>query len=291
MKTERTYLQTPWAHDHKSENFRTSRLPSYGTVNIATLPESLNRPLTAPYDQGNTQRCAAYAAAKNGELMHGIPCSPDWQTDKIGRLQGRPVDINGSDPNAAMDSQLFDKQGGHLPQTDWNPANNPQEYDVTAMDFSSRDYTKPDQGQDVFDSIKIGLYLHYDFDTKLGAAVQLFIPWYDSFNQENIVAVSGQLLGYHSIVVDDFGDINGQQVLYFYNSYGTDISPTGRQTMNRAVVNSILTQYGTTWKQPDELTPEQAAAAKQSTPTGEIWRQILNLWYMLIIKFWYGLAH
>ena len=78
----------------------------------------------------------------NGQYIHGLVFSPDWQTDKIGRLQGKNVDEGGSDPNAAMASQTFTKRGGHLPINLWN-GTPPNLLDSYAINYSDEGYMKP----------------------------------------------------------------------------------------------------------------------------------------------------
>jgi hypothetical protein len=74
----------------------------------------------------------------------------------------------------------------------------------------------------------------------------------------------------------------------FVQSYGTALSLTGYQTMTRAVVNQVFSMLGTSYKQPDELTIEQSQQAKAQTPTGAIWRTLMNIWYSLILSFYHA---
>ena len=56
-----------------------------------------------------------------------------------------------------------------------------------------------------------------------------------------------------------------QHTLKFQNSYGTDITPDGTQTMTRTVVNELFAQPGTTAKIVKSMTPDEIALAKQTT--------------------------
>lgn len=262
-----------WRHDPRSEDFKYTRF--FGVIPPEKQVNSLNRPETVPYNQGDSLRCAAYAAAKAGELIWGIPMSPDWQADKISRIQGRSIDIDGSDPNAAMASQIFSQTGGYLPASAWQPG---AELDNAAQDYSDEAYLKPNGGTDYFESICNALNDSFDFSTLKGPPVQLFTGWYDTFNTPNIISV-GNLLGYHSYDVVDFDRQNG--TLKIVNSYGRDIGDQGYQLMSRDVVNTILGLPGTTMKIVRTLTAEQIAEAKSETPMGKIWRQLLQIWYTL----------
>ncbi len=300
------FRKQPWKNDVRSKAFSHNRF--FGTIAPQLLPDTLGRPRASVEDQGNTTRCAAYAASKNGEYQHGARMSPDWQTDKISRIQGTPVDSGGSDPNAAMASQMYEKKGGYLPRLDWNPANGAQ-LDTEAQDYGEQSYLKPDGGADIFDSICNALYLAYDHDKKLGACVQAFSGWYSSFNTPYITKIDdgssttfgslrqqhsffkaiwhygrikcfGSLDGYHSYLFIDFEQVNGESVLVIQNSY-LNIGDGGFQRMTRAVVNELFSKWGTSLKIPKPLTPSQLLLAKQSTPFGNLQRLIIQAWYNL----------
>lgn len=275
----------PWKHDIRSKAFSHTRF--FGAV--ANAPDSLRRPRLQVEDQGNTLRCAAYAGAKNGQYIHGQRMSPDWQTNKISRIQGTPVDSGGSDPNAAMSSQLYAKTGGYLPYSDWNPAE-PNLLDTEAQNYGEEAYLKPDGGKDTFESICNALYVAYDPSTGKGAGVQAFSGWYDTFNTPYIISI-GNLLGYHSYLFIDFEVVNGETVLVLQNSYGENFGDKGFQRMTRPIVNQLFSKYGATLKIPKPLTAEQIALAKQETPFGALQRVIINAWYSitLILVNRYGL--
>lgn len=283
-------LSKPWKHDPKSKLFTTKRLakllpdhPHFGSIDIAVLPTTLGRLRVTPKNQGATLRCAAYAGARNGMNIHGFDTSTDWQANKIGRLQGTSVDVGGSDPNAAMDSQMFVKGGGYLPNLSWNPAN-PASCDIEAEDYGELAYVKPNDGKDVFDSMKIALYKAYDFDKKRGAAIQAFTGWYKAFDATYIATTDfGTLGGYHSYDFEDFDIKNGQEVLAFPNSYGGNVWDGGYQYMTRDVVNKLFSGWGQSYKQPVPMTDEQLTEAKKQTPIGKLWFSFLQIYYNFML--------
>lgn len=272
------FQRRPWSHDARSDNFKTSLF--FGA--ITTFPDTLGKSRKKAEDQGNTLRCAAFAAAMNGQYIHNEPMSTDWQTDKIGRVQGRPVDGYGSDPNAAMKSQLYQTRGGYLPTGDWNPTD-PNTLDQIAMNYSDDAYLKPDGGIDYFDSIRSALQRTYNPQTKLGACVQAFSGWYTGWDTATIPTTIGTLLGYHSYLFVDFETVSGVPYLVLQNSYGSSWGDGGYQYMPREVVNREFSRFGTSLKIPSPLTQEQIKLAKEESPLGMIQRTIINMWFRLVL--------
>lgn len=279
---ERKYIKKPWRHDPRSKNFSHTRF--FGVAK--TFPDTLGRPRKTPEDQQQSLRCAAYAGAMNGQYIHGIRMSPDWQTNKIGRIQGTSVDMGGSNPNAAMKSQVFvpqsDTSGGYLPYADWDPIK-AEILDKEAANYGDEGYVKPDGGADDYDSICSALLLAYDVNTGKGAGVQAFSPWYPSFNEINITDITGTSFGGHSYLFIDFD--RTKDVLIVENSYGEEYD-NGFQYMTRPVVNRLFAQWGTSLKIPKPLTPAQIALAKQETPLGTVQRLLIQAWYALSEVFW-----
>jgi hypothetical protein len=214
--------------------------------------------------------------------------SEDWQNNKVSRIQGKPVDTGGSDPNAAMKSQLYAQNGGYLPALDWNPAE-PNLLDTEAMNYGDDAYLKPDGGADIFDSIRSALTLAYNPTTKLGACVQAFSGWYDNWETSTIPSAEGNLLGYHSYLFVDWETVQGVAYLVLQNSYGVSFGDGGYQYMPRDVVNREFGKWGSSLKIPQPLTAEQIALAKQETPFGAIQRQLINIWFSLV-TYLYGNA-
>ncbi len=285
------FLQQPWVHDYKSNRYTSTALKFGAITNIVP---TLNRPKLAPLNQGNTTRCAEYAAVMNGKYIHGEDFSIDWQVSKVARLQGRGVDNYGSDPNAAMDSQTYSKRGGYLPVAAWDEMK-AEALDRDAMDYSDSGYFKADAGKDVFDSLCIELQRYYNFNTKKGACVQMFTGWYDSFNSGEIREI-GNLQGYHSYLLIDFNrnDANeANHYLWLQNSYGENVAYGGYYKMYRPLINKLLAKYGTSHKIPAPLTKGQIDQAKQTTALGEIERRVINLYYQVTLYFLqlYGKIH
>lgn len=279
-------LKHPWKNDARSRRFSHKRF--YGKNLL--FPDTLNRPRRTPENQLQTTRCAAYAGALNGGYIHGRRMSPDWQAKKIGQIQGTSVDGYGSDPNAAMQSQMY-ANGGYLPYEDspvtleqdgiltsGNMANYAPSLDAEAQNYADEAYLKPDGGQDYYDSICDALITAYDSGTKLGAGVQAFSGWYDSFMDASITSI-GTLQGYHSYLFIDF--VRSRDVLILENSYGTEFGNGGYQEIDREVVNALFSKQGTSLKIPKQLTATQIALAKQVSPMGKIQDAIIQLWYDL----------
>lgn len=282
-------LRKPWSHNAKSRNFTTTAL-RFGA--LPQLVTTLNRPRFEPLNQGDTLRCAVFAAVMNGKYIHGADFSIEWTKSKISRLQGNDVDSGGSEPNAAMDSQTYSKNGGYLPKLDWGLTLDIEKLDLEATDYSNSGYVKPTSGKDVFDSICMELQRHYNFDTKRGACVQLFISWHSTFYVSEITTI-GTLLGYHSLLAIDFdrSDVDeSKHYLVLQNSYGENIGDKGFHKMYRPVVNELLAMWGTSDKTPSPLTPEQIALAKTETPLGKIQRQLIQMFYdvALLLKAKFG---
>lgn len=271
------FQQTPWKHDPRSEKF--SHTQFFGAAVV--LPRTLGRKRMDPYDQGASLRCAPTAAAANGHYIHGLDFSVDWQVDKVSRLQRYPVDDRGSDPNAAMKSQLF-PGGGYLLSSDY--ANVPGALlDPKAENYGNSAYVKPDGGGDVFESIKIALTMAYDPKTGKGACVQAFGRWFAEWTPAFYIPQEfNQMVGYHSYLFIDFDTLNGIDYLVAQNSYGRSVGMGGFHYFPREVVNREFTISGTTLKIPKTLSPEDIAAAKQETPLGYLWRQVISIWQSLM---------
>jgi len=271
------FRQQPWKHDHRSKRFTTKALQFAA---IPQLPVSLFRTRYECLDQRDTTRCAAYAAAMNGQYIHGQVFSVDWQVSKITRIQGYPVDNNGSDPNSAMNSQMYSKEGGYLPINMWT-LTAPALLDRYAQDYSNRAFVKPTSGKDAFDSICIELQRAYKGTQ--GPGVQMFTEWHDTF-QGTEIKQTGNLLGYHSYLAIDFNRFDEDEnnhYLWLQNSYGRNIGENGYHRMYRPVVNELLSRWGNSCKIPTELTKEQRELAKLETPLGKIQRQLINAFYAI----------
>ena len=267
------FIQKSWKNDPRSKNFSHSRF--FGS--ITSFPSSLNRPRIIPLNQGETLRCAAYAAAANGQYINGVSMSPDWQVDKISRLQGTPVDAGGSDPNAAMNSQLYPRGGGYLPIEDWN--GNGMALDSEAANFGDSAYIKV-TGPDYFTGVKTMLIHAYNQNNQRGACGQAFSPWYTEWMGPYITTAK-TILGGHSYLFIDWCTENGVEYLIVQNSYGLNIGDQGFQKMSKEVVNDIFSRGGSTIKFPMTLTTAQRELATQQTPWGKIQLQILLIWAKL----------
>lgn len=283
--------QSPWSHDYKSKRFTTKAL---NFAAIPQLPVSLFRRRFECLNQGESSRCAAYAAVANGMYIHGQVFSVDWQVNKIARIQGYDVDGAGSNPNAAMNSQMYSKEGGYLPVNMWT-LTAPALLDRYAQDYSNKAFVKPASGKDVFDSICMEIQRSYDPGKGLGAGVQMFTEWHDTFNREEIRSF-GNRLGWHSYLIIDFNRTDADEnnhYLVLQNSYGRAIGGNGYQKLYRSMVNDLLSRWGNSCKIPVELTKEQLELAKQETPLGRIQRQLINAFYAigLYVVQLYGKIH
>lgn len=272
------YQQRPWRSDPLSKSF--SHAKFYGAT---TIPTTLGRPRRALEDQRNTLRCAPYAAAVNGGYIHGFRFSPEWQTDKIKRIQGYSVDLYGSEPNAAMKSQVYSYNGGYLLDTQWDylraellDSNASANGDAAYLKVTAHD------GIDTFDAIREALTLSYNPTTRLGACVQAFGRFYSEWEHADIIPTSYlSFAGWHSYLFIDFQVENGIQYLVAQNSYATRSGKDGFHRFPREVVNREFTLSGTTLKIPKTLTADQIALAKQQTPFGAIERQIILIWQLI----------
>ena len=129
----------PWRWDPRERNFSHKRF--YGTA--PTLPShGLNRPRRIVENQYATLRCGAYSAAVSNGYLRNVRFHPDWQAIKIGQQQGRPVDGNGSEPRACMNSLRdngslpFDAASVHLSTHTTRETIDPYNYPATADDMA-----------------------------------------------------------------------------------------------------------------------------------------------------------
>lgn len=271
----RPLSRIPWYNDPRSKKF--SHAVFFG---FASRPTTLNRPRKTIKDQGLTQECAPTAASSNGQLIHGIPMSAEWQTSKVSRLQGFDVTTQGSNPNQAMNSQLYSRKGGYLPQSDWKVLVPPESLDDEASNYGDSGYLKPDGGIDIYDGICNALAMAYNQTTQRGAAIQAFSSWDTTFDVAHITQI-GTIRGYHSFLIDDYDDVT--QTIRIENSWGNQFGDGGYQTMTREVVNKLFARSNTSLKIPKPLTWEQIALAKQEGPWARVQRMIIDCWYQLTL--------
>lgn len=285
------FRRTPWRHDPRSDKF--SHEIFFGSAPLRTSP--LNRPGLRVFHQKQTLRCTGYGSAVNGEAIHGVVMSPDWQAFDIGRKQGKSVDINGGDPNATMKSQAegfvplskapfsLDKDGieGSGFDAGW-----PDSLDEEKKKWDRQvGFVKVTGAYDTFDNIWNALCMAYDEKTKLGALVDAFGPWYREWDADIIPQTYALFAGWHRWVFVDKVWIAGVPYLVAQNSYGNLYGDKGRHLFPREVVNREFGRRGTSLKILKTLTKAQIAEAKKETPLGRGWRLLLDAWYLLTEKF------
>lgn len=292
----------PWKYDPRSKKF--SHHQFFGTVAPTTLPATLGRPQRQIENQGQYNRCAAYGGALNGGFIRGVRMSPDYQAAKISQEQNQSIDIGGSNPSAAMNSQV---DYGYLPydqspltvEANGSESSDPTKYpsalDAIAQQNRAYAYVSVDgpAGIDLFDQIRSALFQAYDSKKKLGAVIQVFSPWYIEWNgngggvgntQLGMMPQGVTIEGYHSYDIIDFTSINGIEVLIIQNSWGTASGSGGYFFMPRAVCNAQLTSKMLSIPKP--MTADQIALAAQETPAGVIQRLILSIWYTISKSFY-----
>lgn len=293
--------QYPWKYDPRSKKF--SHHQFFGTTAPASLPTTLGRPQRQVENQGPYNRCAAYGAALNGGFIRGVRMSPDYQAAKITSEQGVSIDVNGSNPSAAMNSQV---DYGYLPydqspltvEVDGAESSDPNKYpsklDAVAQENRCFAYVSVDGPNDIFDNIRSALFQAYDPKKKLGAVVQVFSPWYNEWNgvgggtansKQGIMPMGITIEGYHSYDIVDFIVIDSVEYLIIQNSWGTAAGNAGYFFMSREVANAQLTANMLSIPKP--MTTDQITLASQETPAGLIERSILSIWYT-ISKYYYA---
>lgn len=288
------FPQQPWKHDPRSDKF--SHEQFFGTITPTFLPDSLNRPRTVPHDQMNTQRCTGYGNATDGEYIYAIRMSPDWAAAKVGLEQGVSVDVQGGDPNACMKSMRdygflplanapFTLQKDGIGGSGWKVW--PESLNTIAGDHVIEGFVKVDtrEGVDMFDAIRSALYQAYDPILKSGACVHAFSPWYDNWMSAYIPQDLGKLVGYHHYVFIDYIWENGIPYVIAQNSYGTSVGDKGFHKFPREVINRVFSSYNATLKIVKPLTTEQIRLARQETPFGKVQRAIIDLWWLITLKF------
>lgn len=291
------YRKQKWRNDPRSSKF--SHHKYFGTAAPQVIPETLGRPDGYLHNQIQTLRCTGYGCAANGECIHGVVMAPDWAAMKIGKKQGQSVDINGGDPNATMKHMRDD---GFLPlskspftlQKDGVEGSGmnapwPASLDAEAANYDlSPAFVKVDgpYGVDIFDRIKSAIFLAYDPQTKLGAAVDVFGRWFYEWNGAGIIPNQYALLaGYHHYIFFDFCKINGIEYLKAKNSYGSAAGLRGFFYFPREVVNREFALSGTSLKILKIMKKEWIEEAKKQTPIGRIWYGIMQAWWLFSERF------
>lgn len=288
----------PWRWDPRERNFSHTRF--FGAAALSELPVAgLNRARRLVENQGATLRCGAYSASVSNGYLRNIRFHPDWQAVSIGRKQGRPVDENGSEPRAVMnslrddgslpwDASSFHLETHGMEQTGFEsyyPANAPEQ----AQNNRINGYLGVDAPYDVFDDIRWALFKAYHPATSTGAVVHAFGRWYHEWSDpvSGIVPHSySTFAGWHAYLFIDWCLINGEPYLVAQNSYGKDIAEKGFVYFPRDVVNTEFATWGSALKIPTGiLTKEQIELAKQETTFGRIQRAILQAWYLLSERF------
>lgn len=294
-------LRTPWRHDPRSRRFNHHEL--FGTTLPSALPDTLGRPLRPVENQKNTLRCGGYGDAVDGGYMYGRRFHPDWQSAKIGELQGQSIDVSGADPNAIMRAE---RDAGFLPY-ELVPAALTLESNTienTGIDAYKHIPVDPDDALryrvagfvsvigpndppeiDTFDKIRSALAMAYDPVTRLGPTVHAFAKWYQVWSSPKTGIIPGlydtRYFGQHHWLFVDFVVENGVPYLICHNSGSTAIGVNGFFKFPREVVNREFGTWGTSLKIAKTLTLEQIALAKQESPLGLIQRMILQAWYAL----------
>lgn len=264
------FKQASWRHDPRSKRF--SHHAHFGTITPAALPTTLGRMTRPPEDQGfGTVRCAAYAGALCGGYINGTRMSPLYQCNVISKIQGEDIDVSGSDPNAAMQSQVR-PYGYCIADSDA----------TAAPDKTNLAFVTVDGDNDTFDNIRSALTLAYDKSTGLGAVVQAFSKWYGEWTPAaTIPTVYNLLAGYHSYDFVDFTEVNGVPYLIAQNSYGTKVGNGGFHLFPREVVNREFGIWGSSLKIVKPMSVAQIALASQESTYGLIQRLILQCWYAI----------
>jgi len=278
------FQTTPWKHDPRSDKFSNEVLFGVTTA----VPSTMARPRGPVLNQFQTLRCTGYGTAANGWYIHGTLMNPDWAAAKIGQKQGRSVDGYGGDPNATMKHQRDD---GFLPQAvnNYTLENNHTQQDTAWKSWDAllndnariydnvTGYTKITNRQsDYFDAVVCALWRNYDPNTKRGAGVDAFMPWYGNWSSP-IVSHGSNLVGYHRALFIDFERTYKDSYLILQNSYGSDWGDKGFQYFPRDVINWTFAQHGTSLKTLATLTPEQLAEAKKETTLGRLYRVYIDL--------------
>lgn len=220
----------------------------FGTVVPPSLPANgLGRKVQKIHNQLFTNFCTAYATATASSFQEGIVLSPEWQTAKVGQIDGRPI-FNGTDLRSALKSAIL---FGSIPQADsplslekdgdkvadWK--NFPASLNTPALTHAKQEYYDIKNGlYDVFDNIRSALYL-----ARLENGVAIVgTPWYESFNSPDkkgrVVKPSVAEKTYlaHAWVIYDFDD----NYLHAQLSSGEDFGKGGVLYFDRETINYIF---------------------------------------------------
>lgn len=262
-------LQTPWYNDPLSKKF--SHDVFFGTA--ATVPDNFDVQRRDIWDQGQDLECAAYAGAKNGEYFHQKPFDPEWQARMITAIQGFDIATKGSNPNAAMKSQM---DCGYK-RTDI--IDDPYNYHIAG-------YVKVDGPLSPADNLASAIYQAYDQENKRGMGVQAFGRWLKPWFKQTNISTGGELGGYHSWLFIGWYRDMGKRWFIGHNSWGRTMGDRGFQYFPDEVINTEFILPNTSLKIPKPLTLEQIMRARELSPWGELQRTINKIWATLTL--WKG---
>jgi hypothetical protein len=288
----------PWRWDPRETHFSHKRY--FGAPDLTQLPKGgLHRPRRPIENQLWSVRCGAYSAAVGNGYIRKLRFHPDWQAIKIGKQQGRSVDINGSEPRACMNSMrddgsvLWDASNIHIEshgiEQSGFPGYFPPSLDEQAQSNRITAYLGVDDKFDYFDDIRWALFRAYSPANGTGPVVHAFGRWFNEWTNSPggiVTSVYQSLAGWHAYIFIDWCVIGGREYLIAQNSGGEGVGDRGYFYFPREVVNREFAIWGTALKIPTgALTKEQIELAKQETPFGRIQRAILQAWYLLSEKF------
>lgn len=280
----------PIRPDHRDKKFTKV---AFGAPLLPTFPKTLGRPRRKVKDQNGSQSCTAHATTLAAEYQDQEELSAAFTWSRICKALNN-FSPDGADPRTAMS---VGHDIGYLPQStavhsfpqdsdiagDWRPYG--PFFLEKAEPFKKAAYIRIPKVGDWFDTIRTAL-LRGQAENQV---VMAFGPWREGWAEKIIPNEATPAAGWHAFVFIDFDTVDGTQYLILQNSYGNAFGDHGFQYMPRSVINRDFALWGTGLFVFRDLTPEQIELAKEETPFGQIQRAILQIWWMLAMRF--GLIH
>jgi len=218
----------------------------FGAAFLPPLTDFINKPLSIK-DQGNSDMCVAYAVSSSSEKQEGVILEPAYLFAKTKQIMGDWQGW-GADPIAAMKASCnygalestvspYSLANGRNFVANW--ANWDQKWDRLAGLHKKKAYFELDGGNDIFNSIVIGLYDNRAIHTTAVIGVYWQPEW--TYAQNGVIKTTGtNTANPHALEIIGQRIIDGTPYLVAQNSWGTGYGNYGIYYFSREVANEFL---------------------------------------------------
>jgi len=232
----------------------------FGASFMPPLADFIVKPLEIK-NQGTSDMCVAYAVSSSSEKQEGVALEPAYLFAKTKQLMGSWQEW-GSDPVKALKASMkygaleksvspysLDKNGRNF-VADWN--NWDSKLDGVAQVHHKKSYFKLDAGQDLFNSIVIGLYDNRQTNTTAICGVYWQPEW--TYASGGVVKHLGDNKSLpHAIEAIGQRIIDGVPHLIIQNSWGEGVGDKGLYYFPKEVVNQFLFAYALIDASPEDV--------------------------------------